>query len=528
MDTLSYILEWCTSTFDDIVAQIKVIWPQLKGSFVVPFLTISLYICLVMSIMLFTEIVYMALVVGYIRLFKKTPEKRYKFELFKDDTESGNSAYPLVLVQLPMFNEKEVYRLSIRAACELSWPSNRIVIQVLDDSTDPSIKELVRMECQEWASKGKNIHYQVRDNREGYKAGALNKGLKHSYANECEYVAIFDADFQPEPDFLLQTIPYLHHNPQLGLVQARWKFVNSNECLMTRMQEMTLDYHFNVEQESGSSTYAFFGFNGTAGVWRMATLDEAGGWQGRTTVEDMDLAIRATLKGWKFLYLASVKVKNELPSTFKAYRYQQHRWACGPAKLFKKVFMEILRSKNVTLWKKLYMIYSFFFIRKLVAHIVTFMLYCVVLPTAVLVPEVVIPNWGVFYIPLVITLLHAFGTPRSFHLVFIWILFENVMSLHRTKATFIGLFETNRANEWVVTEKHGDALKEASEPLLSPRLKIGERLLILELCVGVLLFISASLDFAIGTNHHYIYLYLQATAFLIMGSGNVGTHPPNS
>ncbi|GKE12318.1 nucleotide-diphospho-sugar transferase, partial [Tanacetum coccineum] len=188
----------------------------------------------------------------------------------------------------------------------------------------------------------------------------------------------------------------------------------------------------------------------------------------------MDLAIRATLKGWKFLYLASVKVKNELPSTFKAYRYQQHRWACGPAKLFKKVFMEILRSKNVTLWKKLYMIYSFFFIRKLVAHIVTFMLYCVVLPTAVLVPEVVIPNWGVFYIPLVITLLHAFGTPRSFHLVFIWILFENVMSLHRTKATFIGLFETNRANEWVVTEKHGDALKEASEPLLSPRLKIGE------------------------------------------------------
>ncbi|PWA36182.1 nucleotide-diphospho-sugar transferase [Artemisia annua] len=146
----------------------------------------------------------------------------------------------------------------------------------------------------------------------------------------------------------------------------------------------------------------------------------------------------------------------------------------------------------------------------------------------VLVPEVIIPTWGVFYIPLVITLLHAFGTPRSFHLVVIWILFENVMSLHRTKATFIGLFETNRANEWVVTEKHGDALKEASEPLLSPRLKIRDRLLILELSVGVFLFISASLDFAFGTNHHYIYLSLQAIAFLIMGSGNVGTRLPNS
>ena len=107
-DTLSHILEWCTSTGGDIVAQVKVIWPQLKVSFVVPFLTISLYICLAMSIMLFTEIVYMALVVGYIRLFKKTTEKRYKYEPFKDDTESGNSAYPLVLVQLPMFNEKEV------------------------------------------------------------------------------------------------------------------------------------------------------------------------------------------------------------------------------------------------------------------------------------------------------------------------------------------------------------------------------------------------------------------------------------
>ncbi|KAM0037713.1 putative glucomannan 4-beta-mannosyltransferase [Helianthus debilis subsp. tardiflorus] len=119
-----------------------------------------------------------------------------------------------------------VYQLSIGAACGLSWPSDRIVIQVLDDSTDPFIKEMVEIECQKWASKGINIHYQVRDNRKGYKAGALKEGLKHRYANECEYVAIFDADFQPEPDFLWQTIPFLHHNSELGLVQARWKFGN--------------------------------------------------------------------------------------------------------------------------------------------------------------------------------------------------------------------------------------------------------------------------------------------------------------
>ncbi|KAD1670712.1 hypothetical protein E3N88_42474 [Mikania micrantha] len=166
----------------------------------------------------------MAMVIACIKLFGKQPQKRYKWESFKDDVEIGNSVYPLVLVQIPMYNEKEVYQLSIGAACGLSWPSDRIVIQVLDDSTDPLIKEMVEMECEKWASKGINIHYQVRDNRKGYKAGALKEGLKHHYANECEYVAIFDADFQPEPDFLWQTIPFLYHNSELGLVQARWKF----------------------------------------------------------------------------------------------------------------------------------------------------------------------------------------------------------------------------------------------------------------------------------------------------------------
>ncbi|KAJ0841331.1 putative glucomannan 4-beta-mannosyltransferase [Helianthus annuus] len=228
---------------------------------------------------------------------------------------------------------------------------------------------------------------------------------------------------------------------------------------MTRMQEMSLDYHFKVEQESGSITYAFFGFNGTAGVWRMAALDEAGGWKDRTTVEDMDLAVRASLKGWKFLYIGSLRVKNELPSVLKAYRYQQHRWSCGPANLFRKMTIEIMKNKRVNWWKKLYVLYSFFFVRKIVAHIVTFTLYCVVIPVTVLIPEVIIPRWGTIYIPTVITLLNAVGTPRSFYLVVFWVLFENVMSLHRTKATFIGLFETQRVNEWVVTEKQGDASK---------------------------------------------------------------------
>jgi len=143
------------------------------------------------------------------------------------DVEEGPAAaaeFPMVLVQIPMYNEREVYKLSINAACALTWPPDRIIIQVLDDSTDPIIKELVELECLGWASKKINIKYEVRNNRKGYKAGALKKGMEHIYAQQCDFVAIFDADFQPESDFLLKTIPFLVHNPKIALIQTRWEF----------------------------------------------------------------------------------------------------------------------------------------------------------------------------------------------------------------------------------------------------------------------------------------------------------------
>ncbi|KAI4300409.1 hypothetical protein L6164_033792 [Bauhinia variegata] len=515
---------------DDITLQLQTIWSQIKEPLIVPFLRISVVLCLTMSLMLFVERLYMGIVIILLKLFGRKPERRYKWEPMKDDVELGNSAYPMVLIQIPMYNEREVYQLSIGAACGLSWPSDRIIIQVLDDSTDPTIKNLVELECQRWASKGINIKYEVRDNRNGYKAGALKEGMKHSYVKLCDYVAIFDADFQPEPDFLWRTIPFLVHNPELALVQTRWKFVNADECMMTRMQEMSLDYHFTVEQEVGSSTYAFFGFNGTAGVWRISALNEAGGWKDRTTVEDMDLAVRASLKGWKFLYLSKIKVKNELPSTFKAYRYQQHRWSCGPANLFRKMVFEIMKNKKVNLWKKIHVIYSFFFVRKVVAHINTFVFYCVILPATVLVPEVEVPKWGAVYVPSIITFLNAVGTPRSLHLVVFWILFENVMSLHRTKATIIGLLEASRVNEWIVTEKLGDALKgkAATKAPKKPRFRIGDRIHLLELAVGFYLFFIGCYDFLFGKNHYFIFLYLQAVAFFILAFGYVGTFVPNT
>ncbi|KAG4961197.1 hypothetical protein JHK87_037830 [Glycine soja] len=513
---------------EHVTGQIELLWELVKVPLIVPMLKLGVYICLAMSLMLFMERLYMGIVIILVKLFWKKPEQRYNYKPLQDDVELGSFIFPTVLIQIPMFNEKEVYKVSIGAACGLSWPSDRLVIQVLDDSTDTVIKEMVEQECLRWASKGINITYQIRENRTGYKAGALKEGLKRSYVEHCEYVAIFDADFRPEPDFLRRAIPFLVGNPEIALVQARWRFVNANECLLTRMQEMSLDYHFTVEQEVGSATHAFFGFNGTAGIWRIAAINEAGGWKDRTTVEDMDLAVRASLRGWKFLYLGDLQAKSELPSTLRAFRFQQHRWSCGPANLFRKMVMEIVRNKKVKFWKKVYVIYSFFFVRKIIAHMVTFFFYCVVLPLTILVPEVRVPIWGAVYIPSIITTLNSVGTPRSIHLLFYWILFENAMSLHRTKATFIGLLEAGRANEWVVTEKLGDSVNNknksnVTKAIRKSRFKFGERLHLLELGFAAFLFLCGCYDYVHGKNNYFLYLFLQTITFSIVGFGYVGT-----
>ncbi|CAO2175290.1 unnamed protein product [Urochloa humidicola] len=538
----------------------------VRAVLVVPAVRLLVFLSLAMTVMILVEKLFLFAVCLAVRVLRLGPERRYRWEPIAagkaegGEEESGDAAaankYPMVLVQIPMYNEREVYKLSIGAACALEWPAERFIVQVLDDSTDPVVKDLVEMECNRWMSKGVNIKYEVRGNRKGYKAGALKEGLKHDYVKDCEYIAMFDADFQPESDFLLRTIPFLVYNPEIALVQTRWKFVNSDECLLTRFQEMSLDYHFKYEQEAGSSVYAFFGFNGTAGVWRISAIDDAGGWKDRTTVEDMDLAVRAMLKGWKFVYVGDIKVKSELPSTFKAYRFQQHRWSCGPANLFKKMMVEIIESKKVSLWSKIHLWYDFFFVGKVAAHTVTFIYYCFAIPLSVFFPEIQIPLWGVVYVPTAITLLKALGTPSSFHLVILWVLFENVMSLHRIKAAVGGLLDAGgRVNEWVVTEKLGDANKakpsingsdsvqvidikiteadvKLTEPLVPKLVKrqtrFWDRYHCSELFVGTCIILSGCYDMFYAKKGYYIYLFLQGIAFLVAGFGYVGTLPPST
>ncbi|MQM05894.1 hypothetical protein Taro_038711 [Colocasia esculenta] len=478
-------------------------WEESRAKVIAPALRFAITTCLVLLLMQLFEKLFLAVVCIYVKVFRRKPEKVYKWDPLTEDEELGNAAYPMVLVQIPMYNEKEVYHLSIGAVCRLSWPRNRFIVQVLDDSTDVNTKDLVMAECEKWAKKGVEINYETRSNRNGYKAGSLREGMGKSYVQGCEYVATFDADFQPEPDFLVRTIPFLMCNPSIALVQSRWKFVNAKECLLTRMQEISLNYHFKVEQEAGSSAFAFIGYNGTAGVWRVSAINDAGGWSDRTTVEDMDLAVRASLKGWKFVYVGDVK--------------------------------------KISLVKKLYLIHHFFFMGKIVAHALTFSYFCVLIPISVLVPEVHIPAWALIYAPVFITICKAVETPRSLHLAVLWVLFENVMSLHRVKGVMTGLLGAKRVNEWVVTAKLGDAHKtkllqdvvnERARTCLVPRRRyplirrVWQRIHMKEIGVGVVLVGCGLYDVLVAKKWYFYYVFLQGLAFLVTGFGFVGIHAP--
>ncbi|KAL6657017.1 hypothetical protein ACP70R_004797 [Stipagrostis hirtigluma subsp. patula] len=505
-------------------------WVAVRAGVIAPALQVAVWACMVMSVMLVVEATFNSVVSLGVKAIGWRPEWRFKWEPLAGggDEEKGSEHYPMVLVQIPMYNELEVYKLSIAAACELQWPKDRIIVQVLDDSTDMFIKNLVELECQNWASKGVNIKYVTRTSRKGFKAGALKKGMEWDYAKQSEYVAIFDADFQPEPDFLLRTVPFLVHNPEVALVQARWSFnfaVNGTTSLLTRVQKLFLDYHFKVEQEAGSATFAFFSFNGTAGVWRTTAMNEAGGWKDRTTVEDMDLAVRTALKGWKFIYVGNITVKSELPSTYKGYCRQQFRWSSGGANLFRKMAKDVLVAKDVSLLKKSYMLYSFFLVRRVVAPTVACILYNFIIPISVLIPELFLPIWGVAYIPTALTIVTAIRNLKNLHMLPLWMLFESVMTVHRMRAALTGLLELPGFNQWIVTKKVGNDFEDIEASLLQKtRKRLRDRINFREIGFSVFLFLCASYNLAFhGTTSYYPYLYLQALAFLTLGLNFTGT-----
>ncbi|MCH6550683.1 MAG: glycosyltransferase [Planctomycetes bacterium] len=300
---------------------------------------------------------------------------RHRRALEGSDPPDRFGRLPRVTVQLPMFNERQVARRAIEAACAIEYPRDRLQIQVLDDSTNESA-EIARASCAQMAAAGHDVEYLHRDDRRGFKAGALAEGMESATG---EFIAVFDADFVPPPNLLSQTI---HHftEPGIGMVQTRWSHLNRDDSLLTQIQAMFLDGHFVVEQIARAQDGRWFNFNGTAGIWRRDCIEEAGGWQHDTLTEDTDLSYRAQLCGWRFLYLPAVRCPAEIPPTVSAFMNQQHRWNKGLIQTAIKMLPAILRSRASFRTK----LEAWFHLTCPVVHVVILALILLVLPAVLI------------------------------------------------------------------------------------------------------------------------------------------------
>jgi cellulose synthase/poly-beta-1,6-N-acetylglucosamine synthase-like glycosyltransferase len=256
---------------------------------------------------------------------------------------------PVVTTQLPIFNERNVIERLLRAVCAFDYPRDRHEIQVLDDSTDETTSVTAHLVTQ-LRAEGHDVHHLHRTNRRGYKAGALADGL---LAARGEFVAIFDADFVPPPDFLRQTVPFLLDDPRCGFVQTRWGHRNRSFSLLTRLQGLGIDGHFVIEQAARAWNGLFFNFNGTAGIWRTRTIADAGGWNADTLTEDLDLSYRALLAGWKPRYLLDVVTPAEIPTDINALKSQQRRWATGSIQCAIKMLPRVMARGDLGIFTKI-------------------------------------------------------------------------------------------------------------------------------------------------------------------------------
>jgi cellulose synthase/poly-beta-1,6-N-acetylglucosamine synthase-like glycosyltransferase len=263
------------------------------------------------------------------------------------DEEDAAQAYPFVTIQLPIYNEMYVVERLIDCIAAFDYPRDRFEIHVLDDSTDETV-EITRLKVEEHKARGLQIEQIRREKRQGYKAGALRDAMQYAKG---EFIAIFDADFLPHPDFLKKTIPYFE-NPAVGVVQTRWEHINEDYSIITRLQALQLNVHFTVEQVGRMAGNFMLQFNGTAGVWRRKTIEDAGGWEADTLTEDFDLSIRAQLKGWRIQYLEEIGSPAELPAEMNSLKSQQFRWMKGGAETAKKMLPTVWRS-NLAPWQKI-------------------------------------------------------------------------------------------------------------------------------------------------------------------------------
>ena len=308
---------------------------------ILEYIIIAVYtICLLLIFM--NALAQLNLLINYLK-HRNKEDNSPKFN-FKNSEE-----IPYVTIQLPVYNELYVMERLLNNIAKIEYPLDKLEIQVLDDSTDESI-EVTASLVKSIQKEGIDIQHIRRTNRQGFKAGALKEGLTTAKG---EFIAIFDADFLPQKDWLYKTIPYFK-NLEIGVVQTRWGHINRNYSTLTRIQAFMLDAHFTLEQVGRNSKGHFINFNGTAGVWRKECIYDAGNWEGDTLTEDIDLSYRAQLKNWKFKYLEKVETPAELPVVISAARSQQFRWNKGGAENFQKMTKRIITNKNVSFKTKIH------------------------------------------------------------------------------------------------------------------------------------------------------------------------------
>jgi cellulose synthase/poly-beta-1,6-N-acetylglucosamine synthase-like glycosyltransferase len=279
-------------------------------------------------------------------LFQYLKRNQRKTRLPEDT--NGMYFLPTITIQLPVFNERYVIERLINNIVLMDYPAEKLQIQLLDDSTDDT-RDIALQMVNDYQGKGIPIEYVHRTKREGYKAGALRDGLQTATG---EFIAIFDADFLPRPDFLRLTIPYFL-NEKIGVVQTRWEHINDNYSLLTRLQAFLLNTHFTIEQSGRQSGKYFLQFNGTAGIWRRKTIEDAGGWEADTLTEDLDLSYRAQLKGWEIVYCQEITSPSELPVDMHGLKSQQFRWMKGGAENARKLIPAVYKS-GISATKKLH------------------------------------------------------------------------------------------------------------------------------------------------------------------------------
>lgn len=430
--------------------------------------------------------------------------------------------YPVVTIQLPVYNEIDVIERLLTTVVKVDYPHDKLEVQILDDSTDRTtdeIKRVIEFIKKDERYKDIEIKHIHRNNRHEYKAGALQNGLLQAKG---KYLAIFDSDFIIPENFLKRTVPLIEEDEKIACVQTRWDYINRNENLITRIISVGIDGHFAIEQGARFYNNLFLNFNGTAGIWRKDAIIEAGGWQGDTLTEDLDISYRAQLKGYKIVYDFDTGCKSEIPNNIIDFKSQQYRWAKGSIQTLIKVFPQILRSKEISFLKK---IEAFFHLSHyLLSLFVAF--HCILtLPFLIFLP---LHSMAFFLLPLWIFVILTSFAPLSlymssgfilkkplffiFHIPLLLIVGSSVC-VNNSKAiieAFLGI-----KSEFVRTPKTGTIgkIKRKSSYALTSSIIVS----IIEILLGLYTIFTGLLLFKFKATFYIFFFIINALGFLISG-----------